>query len=71
MREQNGRFMKAPASSKCAGKPLAMKSILSEPPNNDAEAYTHITNSPSFSVIPELTDVAETRPNAFTTPLPS
>ena len=75
-REQNGRFMKAPTSSKCAGKPLSTTTtIRSESPANDAEAYTHITNSSeSFSASPALTDrnlVADTSSNTFITPLPS
>ena len=65
LREQNGRFMKTSESSKCAGKPLAIKAMLSEPP---AEANTLITNSVT---LPALNIVAETRPNAFTSPLPS
>ena len=55
--------------------PLTMKAIHSKPPANDGESYTHITNSSSSSsVTPALTDsnlVANTRPIAFITPLPS
>ena len=41
MREQNGRFMKVPSTAKCAGKPLTIKAIRSEPPANDADSLTH------------------------------
>ena len=75
-REQNGRFVKVPTSSKCAGKPLTMKTTCSETPANDAEAYTHITNlsSSSPSESPAFTDsniVADASHNAFSMPLPS
>ena len=73
-REQNGRFVKVPASYKCAGKPLPTTTIHSETLVNDTKAYTHTTNPSSSSSSPTPTDRnidVGASPNAFTMPLPS